>query len=51
MQGLSTRITFNDDQAMLLDIATKFCREKISIGDVRRHIASESNLDQELWKE
>jgi len=51
MQGLSTKITFNDDQAMLLDIAAKFCREKISIGDVRRHIASEANLDQELWKE
>jgi len=51
MQGLSTKITFNDDQAMLLDIAAKFCREKISIGDVRRQIASDAGLDHELWKE
>jgi len=51
MQGLSTRITFGEEQAMLQDVAVNFCREKISIGEVRRQIASESGFDRELWKE
>jgi alkylation response protein AidB-like acyl-CoA dehydrogenase len=51
MSQLSNKITFSDEQASLLDVATTFCREKISIASVRREIASESGFDRELWKE
>jgi len=51
MAPLSDKITFTDEQAMLLDIATSFFREKGAIGAVRRQIASESGLDRELWNE
>ncbi|MFZ2156041.1 MAG: acyl-CoA dehydrogenase family protein, partial [Bradyrhizobium sp.] len=47
----SNTITFTDEQAMLLDIATNFFREKSSIATVRRQIASESGFDRELWGE
>jgi len=49
--ALSTKITFSDEQAMLQDVAVNFCREKVSIGEVRRQIASDSGFDRELWKE
>ena len=51
MAQLSSRMAFTDEQAMLLDIATKFCREKVSMTAVRRQIASESGFDRELWSE
>jgi alkylation response protein AidB-like acyl-CoA dehydrogenase len=51
MAQLSNKITFGEEQGMLLDIATNFCREKLSIGEVRRQIASESGFDRELWNE
>jgi alkylation response protein AidB-like acyl-CoA dehydrogenase len=51
MAQLSNTITFTDEQAMLLDIATNFFREKSSITTVRRQIASESGFDRELWGE
>lgn len=51
MAQLSNTITFTDEQAMLLDIATNFFREKSAIGTVRRQIASESGFDRELWGE
>lgn len=51
MAQLSNIITFTDEQAMLLDIATNFFREKSSITTVRRQIASESGFDRELWGE
>ena len=51
MPQLSEKITFTDEQAMLLDIATNFCREKSSIGTIRKQIASESGFDRELWGE
>ena len=51
MSQLSNKITFSDEQASLLDVATTFCREKISIASVRRQIAAESGFDRELWKE
>jgi len=49
--ALSTKISFSDEQAMLQDVAVNFCREKVSIGEVRRQIASDSGFDRELWKE
>ena len=51
MAQLSDKITFTDEQAMLLDIATSFFREKSPIATVRRQIASESGVDRELWGE
>lgn len=51
MAQLSNTITFTDEQAMLLDIATNFFREKSPITTVRRQIASESGFDRELWGE
>jgi acyl-CoA dehydrogenase len=47
----SNKITFTDEQAMLLDIATTFFREKSPTATVRRQIASESGVDRELWTE
>jgi acyl-CoA dehydrogenase len=49
--ALSTTISFSEEQAMLQDVAVSFCREKVSIGEVRRQIASDSGFDRELWKE
>src|SRR5262245_4307562 len=51
MTALSNRMTFSDEQASLLDVATSFWREKISIATVRRQISSESGFDRELWNE
>jgi acyl-CoA dehydrogenase len=51
MAQLSNKITFGEEQAMLLDIATSFCREKMPIAEVRRQIASESGFDRSLWDE
>jgi len=49
--ALSTKITFSEEQAMLQDVAVNFCREKVSIGEVRRQIASDSGFDRQLWRE
>ena len=51
MSQLSNKITFTDEQAMLLDIATNFFREKSPTATVRRQIASESGVDRKLWGE
>ena len=51
MPQLSNKITFTDEQAMLLDIATNFFREKSPTVTVRRQIASESGFDRGLWDE
>jgi acyl-CoA dehydrogenase len=51
MSQLSNKITFTDEQAMLLDIATNFFREKSPTATVRMQIASESGVDRELWGE
>ena len=51
MPRLSTKITFSDEQAMLLDVATSFCRERMTVGEVRRQLASEHGFDRALWNE
>ena len=51
MPQLSNKITFTDEQAMLLDIATNFFREKSPTVTVRRQIASEFGFDRGLWGE
>lgn len=51
MSQLSNKITFTEEQSMLLDTATTFFREKSPTATVRRQIASESGVDRELWSE
>jgi alkylation response protein AidB-like acyl-CoA dehydrogenase len=51
MSQLSNKITFTEEQTMLLDTATTFFREKSPTATVRRQIASESGVDRELWSE
>jgi acyl-CoA dehydrogenase len=51
MPDLSTRITFSDEQNMLLDTAMSFCREKSSIRAVRALLATEHGFDRAVWDE
>lgn len=51
MSELSTRISFSDEQTMLLDTATSFCRERSSIHAVRALLASEDGFDRTVWNE
>ena len=47
----NTALRFSDEQAMLLDVATQFCRDKSPISAVRAELGSESGYDQGLWDE
>jgi len=47
----NTALRFSDEQAMLLDVATQFCRDKSPISAVRAELESESGYDQGLWDE
>jgi acyl-CoA dehydrogenase len=51
MTELSTRIAFTDEQAMLLDTAGDFCREKFSTRAARAHLLSDDGFDRALWTE
>lgn len=51
MSALSTRITFTDEQSMLLDTAVNFCREKSPIRAVRNLLATAQGFDRALWDE
>lgn len=51
MSELSTRMTFSDEQAMLLDTATQFCREKSPVAAVRAQLATGHGFDRGLWDE
>lgn len=48
---LSTRIAFSDEQAMLLDSATAFCRERSPSAAVRQRLATDTGFDAGLWQE
>jgi acyl-CoA dehydrogenase len=48
---LSGRISFNDEQAMLLDSAVSFCRERSPVATVRQLMNTEHGFDQGLWSE
>lgn len=48
---LSTRIAFSDEQAMLLDSATAFCRERSPSAAVRQRLATDTGFDASLWQE
>jgi acyl-CoA dehydrogenase len=47
----STALSFSEEQAMLLDVAREFCREKSPIAKVRAQLETESGFDQALWDE
>lgn len=48
---LSNKMTFSDEQATLLEVATSFAREKASMSETRRQIPSELGFDRALWDE
>jgi len=51
MANLSQRIAFTDEQAMLLETATAFCREKSPIRAVRHLLGSATGFDRAVWDE
>jgi acyl-CoA dehydrogenase len=51
MARLSHRIAFSDEQAMLLETATEFCREKSPIRAVRNLLGSDTGFDRAVWDE
>lgn len=51
LSPLSTRIAFSDEQAMLLDSAVAFCRERSPSLTVRGLLTSEIGFDRGLWQE
>ncbi|MFT4826134.1 MAG: acyl-CoA dehydrogenase [Halioglobus sp.] len=44
-------LTFSDEQAMILDTAREFCRDKSPIDAVRAQLDSESGFDPAIWNE
>jgi acyl-CoA dehydrogenase len=51
MNGLSTLMTFSEEQAMLLEVASSFCRDKSPISAVRAQLTSDTGFDSALWDE
>lgn len=51
MLGLPNRIAFTDEQAMLLEAADAFCRDKSPITAVRARLGSEHGFDRATWDE
>lgn len=51
MHALSNKIEFTDEQAMLLDAATAFCRDKSPSSAVRARIGSEQGFERAMWDE
>jgi len=51
MAPLNTRIAFTDEQAMLLETAIAFCRDKSPIRAVRDLLQSEHGFDHAVWNE
>jgi acyl-CoA dehydrogenase len=48
--ALPRHIHFSDEQAMLLEAATTFCREQSPIARVRERMQTESGFDAEVWQ-
>ena len=48
---LSSRIAFSDEQAMLLDSAVTFCRERSPAATVRQLMTTETGFDRAIWSE
>ena len=51
MGTLNTRIAFSDEQAMLLETAMAFCKEKSPIRAVRDLLTSAAGFDRAVWDE
>ena len=51
MQTLSTQLRFGDEQAMLLETAVAFCRDKSPVAAVRRQLDTEHGFERSLWDE
>lgn len=47
----NTALSFSDEQAMLLDVARQFCRDKSPIAKVRAQLETETGYEQALWDE
>jgi acyl-CoA dehydrogenase len=47
----STALSFSEEQAMLLDVAREFCRDKSPIAAVRAQLETATGYDQALWRE
>jgi acyl-CoA dehydrogenase len=45
----NTALRFSDEQAMLLDVAREFCRDKSPIAAVRAQLETDTGFDQALW--
>lgn len=51
MRPLDTRIHFSDEQAMLLESATSFCRERSPSSTVRQWSNSDKGFDHAVWQQ
>ncbi len=47
----NTKLSFSEEQAMLLDVAREFCRDKSPIAAVREELESDTGFDQAVWDE
>ena len=47
----NTALQFSEEQAMLLDVAREFCRDKSPISSVRAQLETEAGFDQAVWDE
>lgn len=46
-----SEIAFSDEQVMLLEMSTRFARDKSSFSAVRQRLAGDAALDEEIWQE
>ena len=47
----NTALRFSEEQAMLLEVAREFCRNKSPIAEVRAQLETQDGFDQALWDE
>lgn len=47
----NTTLKFSEEQAMLLDVAREFCRDKSPISAVRAQLETDNGFDPALWDE
>lgn len=48
---LSQAMSFSDEQSMLLETATAFCRDKSPIATVRQRMTTDAGFDRAVWDE
>ena len=47
----NTDLRFSEEQAMILDTAREFCRDKSPIEKVRQQLDSPAGYDSAIWEE